>query len=362
MRIGVPRETAAGERRVALVPEIVGKLVPAGFEVLLQRGAGEAASFPDAAYEEAGARIVDDWADADAVVKVQKPSDEEAARLREGQVLIGFLQPLTDPKGIDRLAQRGVIAFAMESIPRITRAQPMDALSSQATVSGYKATLLAAEALPKFFPMLMTAAGTVAPAKVLVLGAGVAGLQAVATARRLGAVVTGFDVRPVVREQIESLGANWLDLGIVGEETAGGYAAELTEEQQRRQQEELEARMPEFDVVITTALIPGRPAPKLIPASAVAAMRPGSVVVDLAAEAGGNCELTEPGEQVVREGVTIVGLTNLPSTMPFHASQLYARNVFALLHHLAPEGTLALDWDDEITAGACVTRKAEVAA
>jgi NAD(P) transhydrogenase subunit alpha len=362
MRIGVPRETAAGERRVALVPEVVGKLVPAGFEVLVQRGAGEAASFPDAAYEEAGAQLVDDWADADAVVKVQKPSEEEAGRLREGQVLIGFLQPLTDPEGIERLAQRGVVAFAMESIPRITRAQPMDALSSQATVSGYKAVLLAAERLPKFFPMLMTAAGTVAPAKVLVLGAGVAGLQAVATARRLGAVVTGFDVRPVVREQIESLGANWLDLGIVGEETAGGYAVELSEEQQRQQQAELEARLPEFDVVITTALIPGRPAPKLIPASAVAAMRPGSVVVDLAAEAGGNCELTEPGEEVVREGVTIVGLTNLPSTMPFHASQLYARNVSALLHHLAPEGTLALDWDDEITAGACVTRKQEVPA
>ena len=362
MRIGVPRETATGERRVALVPEIVGKLVPAGFEVLVQRGAGEAASFPDAAYEEAGARLVDDWADAEAVVKVQKPSEEEAGRLREGQVLIGFLQPLTDPEGIERLAQRGVIAFAMESIPRITRAQPMDALSSQATVSGYKATLLAAERLPKFFPMLMTAAGTVAPAKVLVLGAGVAGLQAVATARRLGAVVTGFDVRPVVREQIESLGANWLDLGVVGEETAGGYAAELTEEQQRQQQEGLEARLPEFDVVITTALIPGRPAPKLIPASAVAAMRPGSVVVDLAAEAGGNCELTEPGEEVVREGVMIVGPTNLPSTMPFHASQLYARNVFALLHHLAPQGTLALDWDDEITAGACVTRKQRVPA
>ena len=362
MRIGVPRETAAGERRVALVPEVVAKLAPAGFEVLVQRGAGEAASFPDAAYEEAGARLVDDWADAEAVVKVQKPSEEEAGRLRESQVLIGFLQPLTDPDGIERLAQRGVIAFAMESIPRITRAQPMDALSSQATVSGYKATLLAAERLPKFFPMLMTAAGTVAPAKVLVLGAGVAGLQAVATARRLGAVVTGFDVRPVVREQIESLGANWLDLGFIGEETAGGYAAELTEEQQRQQQEELEARMPEFDVVITTALIPGRPAPKLIPASAVAAMRPGSVVVDLAAEAGGNCELTEPGEEVVREGVTIVGLTNLPSTMPFHASQLYARNVSALLHHLAPEGVLALDWEDEITAGACVTRKQEVPA
>jgi NAD(P) transhydrogenase subunit alpha len=362
MRIGVPKETAPGERRVALVPEVVGKLVPAGFEVLIQRGAGEAASFPDAAYEEAGARIVDDPVEAEAVVKVQKPSAEEAGRLRDGQVLIGFLQPLTDPEGIERLSQRGVIAFAMESIPRITRAQPMDALSSQATVSGYKATLLAAERLPKFFPMLMTAAGTVAPAKVLVLGAGVAGLQALATARRLGAVATGFDVRPVVREQIESLGANWLDLGVVGEETAGGYAAELTEEQQRQQQQELEARLPEFDVVITTALIPGRPAPTLIPASAVAAMRPGSVVVDLAAEAGGNCELTEPGEEVVREGVTLVGLTNLPSTMPFHASQLYARNVLALLQHLAPEGNLALDWDDEITAGACVTREAEVPA
>jgi NAD(P) transhydrogenase subunit alpha len=362
MRIGVPRETAPGERRVALVPEVVGKLVPAGFDVVVQRGAGEAASFPDAAYEDAGARLADDWADADAVVKVQKPSEDEAGRLREGQVLIGFLQPLTDAEGIERLAARGVVAFAMESIPRITRAQPMDALSSQATVSGYKATLLAAERLPKFFPMLMTAAGTVAPAKVLVLGAGVAGLQAVATARRLGAVVTGFDVRPVVREQIESLGANWLDLGIVGEETEGGYAAALTEEQQRRQQEELEARLPDFDVVITTALIPGRPAPRLIPANAVAAMRPGSVVVDLAAEAGGNCELTEPGEVVVREGVTLVGLTDLPSSMPFHASQLYARNVAALLNHLAPQGTLALDWDDEITAEACVTRKQGVPA
>jgi NAD(P) transhydrogenase subunit alpha len=362
MRIGVPRETATGERRVALVPELVGKLVGGGFEVLVEHGAGEAASFPDSAYEEAGARLVEDWADAEAVVKVQKPTEQEASRLHDGQVLIGFLQPLTDREGIDRLAKRGVVAFAMESIPRITRAQPMDALSSQATVSGYKATLLAADRLPKFFPMLMTAAGTVAPAKVLVLGAGVAGLQAVATARRLGAVVTGFDVRPVVREQIESLGANWLDLGIVGEETEGGYAQELSEEQQRRQQEELESRLPEFDVVITTALIPGRPAPKLIPASAVRAMRPGSVVVDLAAEAGGNCELTEPGEEVVREGVTVVGLTNLPSTMPFHASQLYARNVVALLHHLAPEGELALDWDDEITAGACVTRTQEVPA
>jgi NAD(P) transhydrogenase subunit alpha len=363
MRIGVPKESAAGERRVALVPEIVGKLVPSGFEVLVERGAGEAASFPDSGYEEAGARLVDDaWSEAEAMVKVQKPSGEEVARLREGQVLIGFLQPLTDADGIQRLAERGVVAFAMESIPRITRAQPMDALSSQATVSGYKATLLAAERLPRFFPMLMTAAGTVAPAKVLVLGAGVAGLQAVATSRRLGAVVTGFDVRPVVREQIESLGASWLDLGIAGEETEGGYAQQLSDEQQRQQQEELEKRLPEFDVVITTALIPGRAAPRLIPAGAVRAMRPGSVIVDLAAEAGGNCELTEPGEETVREGVTIVGFTNLPSSMPFHASQLYARNVSALLHHLAPEGELTLDWDDEITAGACVAGKQEVAA
>jgi len=361
VRIGVPKETAAGERRVALVPETVGKLTGGGFEVIFERGAGEAASFPDSAFEDAGARL-GDWAEADAVAKVQKPTADEVTRLRDGQVLIGFLQPLTDREGIERLASQGVVAFAMESIPRITRAQSMDALSSQATVSGYKATLLAAERLPKFFPMLMTAAGTVAPAKVLVLGAGVAGLQAVATARRLGAVVTGFDVRPVVREQIESLGANWLDLGVVGEETAGGYAQELTEQQQRQQQDELEARLPEFDVVITTALIPGRPAPRLIPASAVAAMRPGSVVVDLAADAGGNCELTEPGEEVVREGVTIVGLTNLPSSMPFHASQLYSRNVSALLHHLAPEGELVLDWDDEITAGACVTRQQEVPA
>jgi len=245
MRVGVPRERAAGERRVALVPELAGRLVAGGFDVLVERGAGEAASFPNAAYEEAGARVVDDvFGEADAVVKVQTPSKDEIARLREGQVLIGFLLPLTDPEGIARLAARGVTAFAMESIPRTTRAQPMDALSSQATVSGYKATLIAADRLPKFFPMLMTAAGTVAPAKVLVLGAGVAGLQAVATARRLGAVATGFDVRPVVREQIESLGASWLDLGVVGEETEGGYAQELSEEQQQRQQQELEARLP----------------------------------------------------------------------------------------------------------------------
>ena len=363
MRVGVPTESAPGERRIALVPEVIARLSSGGFEVLVERGAGDSASVPDDAFEEAGARLVDDpYGEVEAVVKVQTPDESEVARLREGQVLIGFLQPLTDTDGIERLAARGVTAFAMESIPRITRAQPMDALSSQATVSGYKAALLAAERLPKFFPMLMTAAGTVAPAKVLVLGAGVAGLQAIATARRLGSVVTGFDVRPVVREQIESLGASWLDLGVVGEETAGGYAQELSQEQQEQQQRELERRVPEFDVVITTALIPGRPAPRLIPAGALAAMRPGSVIVDLAAEAGGNCELTEPGQEVVRQGVTIVGFTNLPSSMPYHASQLYARNVAALLQHLAPEGELALDFADEITAGACVTRNEQVPA
>jgi H+-translocating NAD(P) transhydrogenase subunit alpha len=356
VRIAVPRELEPGERRVALVPDAVGRLVQNGFEVVVEPGAGDAAAFTDEAYAEAGGMSSGDVWDADGVVKVRKPNADEVARLHEGQLLIGFLEPLTDRPGIDRLAARGVHAFAMESIPRTTRAQPMDALSSQATVSGYKAVLLAAEHLPRFFPMLMTAAGTVAPAKVLVLGAGVAGLQAIATARRLGAVVAGFDVRPVVREQVESLGASFLDLGVMGEESEGGYARELTDEDQRRQQEALEERIPEYDVVITTALIPGRPAPMLIPASAIERMRPGSVIVDLAAEAGGNAELTQPGEIVERHAVTLVGITNLPSTMPLHASQLYARNVSALLQHLAPEGELQLDWDDEITAGACVTR------
>jgi NAD(P) transhydrogenase subunit alpha len=244
----------------------------------------------------------------------------------------------------------------MESIPRITRAQSMDALSSQATVGGYKAVLLAADRVPKLFPMLMTAAGTIAPVRALVIGAGVAGLQAIATARRLGAVVSAFDVRPAVKEQVESLGASFLDLGVRTEETAGGYATELTPEQQAQQQAALEERIPDFDVVVTTAAVPGRPAPRLIPASAVERMRPGSVVVDLAAESGGNCELTTPGEVVEHEGVTIVGTTNLPSLMAFHASQLYSRNVAALLQHLAPEGELVLDWEDEITSGACVTR------
>jgi NAD(P) transhydrogenase subunit alpha len=328
---------------------------------VVETGAGIEAGFVDQAYVDAGAKIGDPWSAA-VVVKVHKPSAAEAPRLGDGSTLIAFLEPLTDTEGIDRLAGQGVVAFAMESVPRITRAQAMDALSSQATVAGYKATLIAADRLPKFFPLLMTAAGTVAPAKVLVLGAGVAGLQAIATARRLGAVVAGFDVRPAVREQVESLGATFLDLGIRGEETAGGYATELSAEQQAEQQRALEQRLPDYDAVITTALIPGRPAPKLIPAAAVEAMRTGSVIVDLAAEAGGNCELTVPGEEVDRDGIRIVGLTNLASTMPNHASQLYGRNVSALLRHLAPTGELELDWSDEITAGACVTRREQVAA
>jgi NAD(P) transhydrogenase subunit alpha len=358
MRVGVVRETATGERRVALVPETAGKLAAAGFEVVVEPGAGEAASFPDAVYADAGATLAAPW-EADMVVAVRRPDE---SRLHEGQLLVGFLDPLADREGVERLAARGVTAFAMESIPRTTRAQSMDALSSQATVGGYKAALLAAEHLPRFFPMLMTAAGTVPPAKVLVIGAGVAGLQAIATARRLGAIVTGFDVRPVVREQIESLGANWLDLGVSGAEAEGGYARELTPEEMQAQQQALEGRIADFDVVITTAAVPGRAAPRIIPASAVAAMRTGSVIVDLAAETGGNCELTQPGEVVERDGVTLVGLTNLPSTMPYHASMLYSRNVQALLLHLAPGGELSLDWSDEITAGACVAGRQEVRA
>ncbi len=359
MRLGVPKETAPGERRVALVPETVGRLGD-GIEAVVESGAGDAAGFGDDAYREAGATIGDPWG-ADVVAKVAAPTAEEAARLHSGQVLVAFLQPLTDTAGIERLAAAGVHGFALESVPRITRAQPMDALSSQATVAGYKAALLAADRLPRFFPMLMTAAGTIPPAKVLVLGAGVAGLQAIATARRLGAVVSAFDVRPAVREQVESLGATFLDLGIHGEETEGGYARELTAEQQVAQQAELQARIPGFDAVITTAAVPGRPAPKLVTADAVRAMRPGSVIVDLAAESGGNSEVTQPGQDVVVDGVTVIGTTNLPSTMPTHASQLLSRNVASLLALLVQDGAVKLDWDDEIISGTCVTRK-EVAA
>jgi NAD(P) transhydrogenase subunit alpha len=359
MRVRVMRETAAGERRVALVPEVAARLQAGGFDVTVERGAGEAAGFPDADFAAAGATIVDAGAALEgvgAVLRVAPPSVAETAALPAGAVVIGFLAPLSEPDGIARLSERGVVAFAMESIPRTTRAQSMDALSSQATVAGYKAVLMAADAAPKMFPLLMTAAGTVAPARVLVLGAGVAGLQAIATARRLGAVVSAFDVRPAVKEQVESLGATFLELGVRAEETAGGYASELTPEQQAQQQAELEQHIAAMDIVITTALVPGRPAPKLIPTSAVVAMREGAVIVDLAAETGGNCELTVPGETVVREGVTIIGLPNLATLLPTDASRLYARNISALLQHLAPAGELTLDFDDEITAGACVAR------
>ena len=356
MRIGVTRETTSGERRVALVPETVAKLVAAGFEIVVEPGAGAPASFPDAEYAEAGATLGDPWG-ADAVVKVRKPSAEEVAKLRSGQVLIGFLEPLSDPAGLEALAARGVTAFALESIPRTTRAQSMDALSSQATVGGYKAALLAAETLPRFFPMLMTAAGTVPPAKVLVIGAGVAGLQAIATVRRLGAVTTGFDVRPAVREQIESLGANWLDLGVTGAEAEGGYARELTPEEMAAQQAALEERISGFDAVITTAAVPGPPGAEDHPRLRRRGDAPRLRHRRPRRRQRRQLRAHQPGEIVERGGVTLVGTTNLPSTMPYHASMLYSRNVQSLLLHLAPEGTLALDWSDEITSGACVAGK-----
>ena len=361
MRVGVPREVRSHERRVALVPEAVAALVAAGHEVLVQSGAGAAAHYDDVEYAEAGAQIVPDAAavyeGAECVAKILGPDADERPRLRSGQVVIAFLNPLGDVAGMEALAPTGVSALAVELVPRITRAQSMDALSSQATAAGYRAVLYAASTLPRFFPLLMTAAGTVKPARVLVLGAGVAGLQAIATARRLGAVVTGFDVRPAVKEQVESLGARFLelDLGAQDTETSGGYAKELDEDTHRREQELVANAVADSDVVITTALIPGRAAPELITGEAVAAMRAGSVIVDLAAEAGGNCTLTEPGQIVERHGVTIIGTLNLPGSMAQHASQLYAKNVQALVGLLAPEGELVLDMDDEIVRDALVT-------
>jgi len=365
MKIAVPKEITPGERRVALIPDAVAGLVKSGFQVLIERGAGEGAFFTDAAYEAAGARVVDAdalYGEADVVLKVQKPTLEEADRLRDGTVLIAMLQALTSPDLIQRLASRRVTAFGMEGVPRISRAQKMDALSSQANIAGYKAGLLAAEALARFFPMFMTAAGTVFAAKVLVMGAGVAGLQAIATTRRLGAQVWGYDVRSVVKEQIESLGAKFLEfnLGVADAEDKGGYAKELSADAARRQQELLAERTKDFDVVITTALVPGRPAPRLITKETVAGMKPGSVIVDLAAEAGGNCELTRADETVVVNGVTILGPTNLPTTVPVHASQLYGRNVTELLKELIKEDKLALDFEDEVVKGACVTHQGQV--
>ncbi len=353
--VGVPRETGAGERRVALVPKVVEKLTRRGLRVVVESGAGLGALVPDELYTAAGATIGDPWA-CDAVVKVAVPTAEEIARLRPGSTYIGFLAPLTSPETVAALRAAGVTAFAMESVPRISRAQSMDALSSQAGVAGYKAVLLAAERSTRFFPMLTTAAGTVKPAQALVLGVGVAGLQALATAKRLGARTTGYDVRPEVADQVRSLGAQWLDLGIeaVGE---GGYARELTADERAQQLERLSEAITGFDVVITTANVPGRRAPVLVTAKAVEGMRPGSVVVDMAGESGGNCELTEPGETVVRHAVTIASPLNLPATMPEHASELYSRNVSALLElMLDGDGALAPDWDDEVLARSCVTR------
>ncbi len=362
MRIGVPKETAAGEHRVALVPEVVGKLRAKGLDVVVQSGAGDEALLTDEAFVAAGAEIADSatvWS-SDVVVTIAPPDAQAIAGLGKGSILIGFLAPLTSPETTRALADAGATAFAMEAIPRISRAQAMDALSSQSNVAGYRAALLGAQEMGRFYPMLMTAAGTIPPAKVLVLGVGVAGLQALATAKRLGARTTGYDVRPEVAEQVESLGAQWLDLGLEAS-GEGGYARELTDEERAAQQQALTDAIKGFDVVITTALVPGRPAPRLVTAEAVEGMKPGSVVIDLAGEAGGNCELTVPGETVVRHDVKIVSPLNLPATMAEHSSQLFARNVLALLDlFVGEDGSLSMDFDDEIIKGACVVRAGEI--
>jgi NAD(P) transhydrogenase subunit alpha len=362
MRIGVPKEVAPNERRVALTPDVAGRLVKAGHAVTIERGAGSNAFFPDEAYTSAGAGLGDRASvlgQSDIVLQVQAPSPESLAQFREGSALVAAFQPSADLHR--QLAQRKLTAFTLVLLPRITRAQGMDVLSSQATVAGYKAVLVAASTAPRLFPMLVTAAGTLPAARVLVLGAGVAGLQAIATARRLGAIVSAFDVRPAVKEQVQSLGALFLEMKIEEHaETAGGYAKELSEETHRKELAFLAAAVKDADVVITTAAIPGKKAPVLISAAAVDGMKPGSVIVDLAAETGGNCELTEAGAEIVRNGVAILGPLNLPSTEPLHASQMYARNVQAFLGHIVQDGTLRLDFEDQITRDTCVTHAGEV--
>ncbi|HEU4642083.1 MAG TPA: Re/Si-specific NAD(P)(+) transhydrogenase subunit alpha [Gemmatimonadaceae bacterium] len=372
MRIAVPREIVPGERRVALVPDVVARLVKDGATVVVELGAGDRAGFPDEAYRAAGASIAQDapstYADADVVLKVLRPTYDEALSthevdmMRPGATLVCFLNPRGDPDTLQLLAKRGVTAVSVELVPRITRAQMMDALSSQSTVAGYKAALLAANAVGRFFPLLMTAAGTIRPSKVLVIGAGVAGLQAIATARRLGAVVEAFDTRPAVKEQVQSLGAAFVELDVAAEEAedAGGYAKELKDEHIRREKELIHEHATQADAVITTALVPGRRAPVLITEDTVRAMKMGSAIVDLAAEQGGNCELSVPGESVVKHGVTIVAPLHLPSQLAYDASQMYARNLTALLKHLAPKGEVELDFTDEITRAACVTAHGEV--
>jgi NAD(P) transhydrogenase subunit alpha len=362
VKIGVLTETVPGERRVALVPDVAARL--AAFEVVVQAGAGDAAGFTDDAYREAGAAVEADrgalLGGADVVLSVQPPAVADVGRLRRGAATIGFLQPATQGAVIEAMAGGGVTSFSLELLPRISRAQSMDALSSQASLAGYKGVLMAAVRLGKFFPMLMTAAGTIPPARVLVLGAGVAGLQAIATARRLGAVVEAYDVRPAVKEEVKSLGANFLELELESQEGQGGYAREQSEEFLAKQRELLTERVGAADVVITTAAIPGRRAPVLVTAPMVRGMRRGSVIVDLASDTGGNCELTEPGQVREVHGVWLDGTTNVASTVPLHASQLYARNVSNLLQHLAPDGALKLDFEDEITKGCCVTHDGQV--
>jgi proton-translocating NAD(P)+ transhydrogenase subunit alpha len=366
VKIGVPSETLQGERRVALVPDGASRLAGYGFEVIVQSGAGAAAGFCDDAYREAGALVEADrralLAAADVVLAVQAPVIEDVRLLRSGAATMSFLQPATEGAVVEALAAQGVTAFSLELLPRISRAQSMDALSSQASLAGYKAVLMAANRLGKFFPMLMTAAGTIPPARVLVLGAGVAGLQAIATARRLGAVVEAYDVRPAVKEEVASLGARFLELELEleAQEGQGGYAREQSEEFLRKQRELIGEHVAKSDVVITTAAIPGRRAPLLVTAEMVKGMRPGSVVVDLAAESGGNVELTQAGRDINANGVTIIGQRNVPATMPLHASMLYARNVANLLLHLVKDGAINLDFEDEITKGACVTHAGEI--
>ena len=364
MKVLVVRETMPGERRVAATPETVAKMVAAGLEVTVEAGAGEEASFPDAAFEAAGAKVVREHAKAlaaaDIVLRVQPPADGDVKAMRKGALSIGFLQPATSAAAVKALAKHGVTAFSLEMVPRISRAQSMDALSSQASLAGYKAVLMAAVRLGKYFPMLMSAAGTIAPARVLVLGAGVAGLQAIATARRLGAVVEAYDVRPAVRDEVKSLGATFLELNLEAQEGQGGYAREQSDEFLAKQRELLTERVAAADVVITTAAVPGRKAPVLVTAEMVKGMRPGSVIVDLAADGGGNVELTKAGEVVEVGGVTIDGTRNVPSTIPVHASQLYARNVANMLLLMIKDGQLNLDLEDDVIKGAVVTHGGEV--
>jgi NAD(P) transhydrogenase subunit alpha len=364
MRIGVPRETAAHERRVALVPEAIARLAKAGHALAVQRGAGVAAGFPDAQYQAAGASIVADGpellAGSELVLKVQRPSRDEAERLSAHAVLVCFLAPSSAQEILPVLAERKVTSLAMELVPRISRAQAMDALSSQANLAGYKAVVIGAEAMNRVLPMMTTAAGTLAPAKVFVVGAGVAGLQAIATARRLGAVVSAFDVRPVVKEQVQSLGASFVEAPVAAE-GVGGYAKELAEQEQRRVLETVAKHVVAQDLVVTTALIPGRPAPRLITAEMVRTMKPGSVIVDLAAEAGGNCELTKAGDVVDVGGVLVLGPVDLAASVPFHASQTYSRNVLSLLQHLiGDDGKPRIDLSDEITGAMVVTHEGEI--